>query len=272
MVAGVPFHGAADGEPGADLTDAVAGFHEFVVGHVQQQVVGQRLPFQFLEEPAVEILLDVAYPRLADEMRQPSGANQSHPFQPVVGANRRTHGLAELIALPQRHQRRGGAVQDDRHHRQFHLRVQFVVHRHEPVVELHLVRQSRVETVGHQSLEHVISQPRVTGDDRLRYVQPLLQRPLMPAAQTDRDLRQVLQEEVGEMLTGHEHDRLRTGIGRLLAHLRQPTEESLGLIGRCGLLVGAHHRRMRGRIRHHDVSHLTLRCSVAGAAASRSGR
>ena len=79
MVAGVPFHGAADGDPGADLTGAVAGFHEFVVGHVQQ-VVGQRLPFQFLEEPAVEILLDIADPRLADEMRQPSGANQSHPF------------------------------------------------------------------------------------------------------------------------------------------------------------------------------------------------
>jgi len=38
------------------------------------------------------------------------------------------------------------------------------------------------------------------------------------------------------MLTGHEHDRLRTGIGRLPAHLRQPTEESLGLIGRRGLL------------------------------------
>src|SRR5664280_2070981 len=26
---GVPFHGAADGDPGVDLTGAVAGFHEF---------------------------------------------------------------------------------------------------------------------------------------------------------------------------------------------------------------------------------------------------
>src|SRR5664280_3695202 len=27
---GVPFHGAADGDPGVDLTGAVAGFHEFL--------------------------------------------------------------------------------------------------------------------------------------------------------------------------------------------------------------------------------------------------
>jgi hypothetical protein len=45
------------------------------------------------------------------------------------------------------------------------------------------------------------------------------------------------------MLTGHEHDRLRTRIGSLLTHLRQPTEEPLGVIGGAdslsALIIGA---------------------------------
>lgn len=49
VAAGCPLHGAADGDPGADLAGSVARLHESVNGHVEQ-AVGQRLAFQFLEE------------------------------------------------------------------------------------------------------------------------------------------------------------------------------------------------------------------------------
>ena len=91
----------------------------------------------------------------------------------------------------------------------------------------------------------------------------------MSLAQSDRDLRQVVQEEVGEVLTGEHHNRFHLGFHRTLSDALQGAEESIGLVARRGLPIGRHHRCMGGGISHHEVCHrVFLLVSLAARASS----
>ena len=76
----MPAHRPGQRDPGPDLSGAVPGLHELVVGHVEQ-LAAVRLA-ELLEEPALEVLVDVADARLADEVAQPAPADNATRSRP----------------------------------------------------------------------------------------------------------------------------------------------------------------------------------------------
>ena len=76
----MPVHGARHRDPCPHLTGAVTRLHQFVIGHVEQ--LAEFLLLELLDEPPVELLVDVAYPRLPDEMDNPPAAHNATRFKP----------------------------------------------------------------------------------------------------------------------------------------------------------------------------------------------
>src|SRR5712691_6058194 len=74
--------GPRDREPAADLMRSVACQLDLLIRQVQQVV--ELAAFKLAEEPAIELLVDVANPRHADEMRQAARAGHRDTVQPVV--------------------------------------------------------------------------------------------------------------------------------------------------------------------------------------------
>src|SRR5664279_4908283 len=88
-------HRTRDREPTAHLVVAVAGQFDLLVRHVQNLL--EVTAFQHAEEPVVELLVGVADPWIADPMRGAAGTDDSDSLQPVVGPDRVTQRLAELV-------------------------------------------------------------------------------------------------------------------------------------------------------------------------------
>src|SRR5664279_99527 len=101
-------HRTRDREPATHLVVAVAGQFDLLVRHVQNLLEVTAL--QHAEEPVVELLVDVADPWIADPMREAAGTDDGDSLQPVVGPDRVTQRLAELVRPADRHQLRNRAV------------------------------------------------------------------------------------------------------------------------------------------------------------------
>src|ERR1700722_5799937 len=74
-----------DREPAADLMRAVAGQLELLVGQIKHGL--DVAPLKHVEEPPVELLVDVSHPRYADEVRQATRPDQRDPVQTDVGTD-----------------------------------------------------------------------------------------------------------------------------------------------------------------------------------------
>ena len=203
---------------------------------------------------------------------RPPPATSADPLQPVVGPDRVAQRHPEVVELLHRHQRWRRAVEHDRHHRQFHRVVQPVVDGHEAVVDLHAVGQRRLLPLLDQPGGDVRGEPGIGRHHLLRHLQPDLGRAEVLVVETDRDLRQAVEEEVGEVLPGHHHDGLDVLLTGDVAHLLQGTEEAVGLLPGRRAGIGGHHRGMRRRVRHHDFCHRVFLLGGTAPDCSSSGR
>ena len=59
-------HRGSHGDPGPNFPRPIAGLHELVVRQIEQ--LTEAVLAQLLEEPVIELLVDVTNPRLADEV------------------------------------------------------------------------------------------------------------------------------------------------------------------------------------------------------------
>ena len=143
------------------------------------------------------------------------------------------------------------------HQRELHVVVELVVHGHDPVVELELVGERRVEAcVAACAAAMWLARPGVAGDPHLVDRQPLLGRAPVLLAQPDADLREVLQEEVREVLVGEDDARLDSALDRPPRGCGPARRRSCS---RCSsgaaIRADGHHRRVRGAVRQDYFCH-----------------
>ena len=164
--------------------------------------------------------------------RQPAAADQGDPLEALVGAQHLAQRDAELVALPQGHQRWRGAVEHHRHERELPGRVELVVDGEEAVVGLHLVGQRRRSSSA-PSARPAMCSPSL-GSRRHQMLCSMRSHPAdgasyfsaSPTASCGSASRKI----VGEVLPGQHHDGLRPGGFGLVAYLLQRAEELLRLV------------------------------------------
>ena len=89
-------------------------------------------------------------------------------------------------------------------------------------------------------------------------LQPRLGRTPVALAEADADLREVLQEEVGEVLVGQHHAGLDAALPRLLPDPVQRAEEPVALVLGGGVAGRGHHRGVGSTVGKDDLRHLPL--------------
>ena len=207
--------GAGHGDEGAYLEAALPcvppGFGVRVSGQAHF-IVGQPA----VQEVTVPSLVDLAGVRRGRPVGDAAGAHHGDAFRRgVAGLAQRS---AELVGSWQGRQRRPLAVDVDWNHRQIGLRQQEVQRHHDAVVELPLLRVSEVDA-GHDALDQAAGQGRRPRIGAWRDGEPLrvLDGALVALRHAHAVGRHVVHEEVGEVLGGDDHQRIRAGGANLPA-------------------------------------------------------
>ena len=140
------------------------------------------------------------------------------------------------------------------------------------MVEPELVGEGGIDAAPDERPHDVVRQPWVPGPVALLDPEPRLDRSEELIAHPDAQLWEVLEEEVREVLVGHDHHR---GDGE---DLELPTQPGESVEERHPLRLGRrvagceHHRCVRGAGGHHELRHGTSTGSVSVAAPASSAR
>ena len=222
---------------------AVARHLQLVVGDVEDVVEG--LPADPVEEPAVELGVDVPGAPVAHPVGQPAGGDEGDALDRVAVLEGLPQRHAELEAAAQARHRRDGAVLQDRDQRQRHVGAQALVDADHPVVQAQLVGERRFERPRDEPVGQLAGQRRMAGHLARLQAEPALHGCGVLLAHPHAELGEVLQEEVREVLVGHQHHGLAALLVGAVGRPGQAVEEPAPLSRVGGITGREHHRCVR---------------------------
>ncbi|MPM75162.1 hypothetical protein SDC9_122153 [bioreactor metagenome] len=210
---------SGDGDERADFKAALTGIGICLgIGIGQQRCLVVARPA--VHEFAVPVRVDLAGVRRGGPVRNAARADQGDALGALVA--RAAQGFAKGPHAMQRHQWRALAIDVDRDDAGVKCGRQKMQRHHDPVVELPFLGIAHVHGLHHFGNERE-RQFGVARDGAPLDAQPggVFNWAFVCVRHADRKGRHVVHEEVGEVLGGHDDDRVRPRIGQLLSQIAQ---------------------------------------------------